>query len=413
MKDKSILEQALLQINTIEEATQKNAKGILRSVMKEELNDFMKQEDESSDDDEEGVNAPESSGDEEIGGNSDEELPGEGDEEGNEELPGDEELPGEGDEEGDEELPGDEEFDDDFGDDFGDDDDVIDATEFPEDEVIKVFKAMKPEDGIIVKKEGNKLEVSDEDNQYIIKLDEQEGALAGLKVGNKKSKKEVSETEIDEEDETIYEIELGDEDDETQGAPIEATEQVAKGSPVGSKSYHDKESEPFTSTKKTKNVEQELPEASRTIGNGVRPPAQKTKFKSGRYDMMNEQITTLKKQNDEYKKALVMFKEKLNEVAVFNANLAYATRLFTEGTTTKAEKIEILKRFDTISSIKQSKNLYEQIKTELGAKKPITETVENKLNVTPKKSTSEILKESKQYENPQFKRMKELMNKMK
>jgi hypothetical protein len=407
MKEKSILEQALLQINTIEEATQKNAKGILRSVMKEELNDLMQEEDENPDDEEEGVDTP--ADDEGI----DDELPGEGEEEGDDtddeeiddEMPTDDELPGE-----------EEEEDDDL--DFGDED-VIDATEFPEDEVIKVFKAMKPEDGIIVKKDGNKLEVSDEDNQYIIKLDEQKGALKGLSIdGGKKSKKNV--TEIDEEDETIYEIELDDEEDDTiyeielddnmQDTPIEATEQVKKGSPVGSKNYHDKESKPFNCTKKTN---QELPEAARTIGNGVRPPAQKTKFKAGRYDMMNEQIKTLKKQNDEYKKALVMFKEKLNEVAVFNANLAYATRLFTEGTTTKTEKIEILKRFDTISTIKESKNLYEQIKTELGTKKPITEKVENKLNVTPKKSTSEILNEVKQYENPQFKRMKELMSKIK
>ena len=48
-----------------------------------------------------------------------------------------------------------------------------------------------------------------------------------------------------------------------------------------------------------------------------------------------------------YKKALVLFKEKLNEVAVFNANLAYATRLFTEHSTTKSEKLNILKRFDS------------------------------------------------------------------
>ncbi len=34
--------------------------------------------------------------------------------------------------------------------------------------------------------------------------------------------------------------------------------------------------------------------------------------------------------------------EKLNEVAVFNSNLAYATRLFTEHTTTKQEKINLL-----------------------------------------------------------------------
>ena len=39
MSEKSILEQALLQINTLEEAVKQNAKGILASTMKEELSD--------------------------------------------------------------------------------------------------------------------------------------------------------------------------------------------------------------------------------------------------------------------------------------------------------------------------------------------------------------------------------------
>ena len=61
--------------------------------------------------------------------------------------------------------------------------------------------------------------------------------------------------------------------------------------------------------------------------------------------------------NEEYRKALNIFRTKLNEVAVFNSNLAYATRLFTEHTTTKQEKINILKRFDNVETIKESKNL--------------------------------------------------------
>jgi hypothetical protein len=121
----------------------------------------------------------------------------------------------------------------------------------------------------------------------------------------------------------------------------------------------------------------------------------------------------LKKQNAEYKKALVMFKDKLNEVAVFNANLAYATRLFTEHSTTKTEKMEILKRFDTISSITESKNLYTAIKTELGSKKTVTESVAEKITSSPSTSSSEVLAESKVYEAPQFARMKDLMRKIK
>jgi len=129
---------------------------------------------------------------------------------------------------------------------------------------------------------------------------------------------------------------------------------------------------------------------------------------------MNEEVDNLKKQNAEYKKALVLFKEKLNEVAVFNANLAYATRLFTEHSTTKQEKLNILKRFDSISTINESKNLYNSIKAELDTKKPVTESVVEKIANTPSSSSSqEMLAESKAYENPQFRRMKDLMSKLK
>jgi hypothetical protein len=136
-------------------------------------------------------------------------------------------------------------------------------------------------------------------------------------------------------------------------------------------------------------------------------------FAGNKREAVNEEVQTLKKQNAEYKKALLLFKDKLNEVAVFNANLAYATRLFTEHSTTKTEKLDILKRFDTISTINESKNLYNSIKTELGSKKSVTESVVEKIASTPSTSSTEVLSESKVYEAPQFARMKDLMKKLK
>jgi hypothetical protein len=62
----------------------------------------------------------------------------------------------------------------------------------------------------------------------------------------------------------------------------------------------------------------------------------------------------------------------------------------------------------------ESKNLYNSIKSELGTKKPVTESVVEKISNTPTTSSStEVLSESKAYENPQFKRMKDLMAKLK
>jgi predicted nuclease with TOPRIM domain len=134
---------------------------------------------------------------------------------------------------------------------------------------------------------------------------------------------------------------------------------------------------------------------------------------------VNEEVSLLRQKNEEYKNALDVFRNKLTEVAVFNSNLAYATRLFTEHSTTKQEKINILRRFDNVETIKESKNLYKQIKEELGTSVVNESTnlnesvVERKVSNTINTGSSTNLIESTTYENPQFMRMKDLMNKIK
>jgi hypothetical protein len=252
---------------------------------------------------------------------------------------------------------------------------------------------MKPEDGIVVKKDGDNVELDLGDDEYIIKLDGEDDLDEESVPMSDEMSPEMDEmgSEEGEEEETIYEIELGDEDD-ADSEKVEATEEEEEDS-----------------------KEIEATEAARTQANDVRGegPRQGMKFKAGRPEL-NEEVETLKKQNAEYKKALVLFKEKLNEVAVFNANLAYATRLFTEHSTTKQEKLNILKRFDSVSTMNESKGLFNTIKSELGTKKPVTESVVEKISNTPSTSSSqEVLSESKAYEAPQFKRMRDLMSKIK
>jgi len=133
------------------------------------------------------------------------------------------------------------------------------------------------------------------------------------------------------------------------------------------------------------------------------------------YNLLKEEVETLKVKNSDYRKALTTFRDKLNEVGVFNSNLAYVTRLFTEHSTTKQEKINILKRFDGVNTLKSSKGLYKVIKEALSQKvvkqtKTISESVQ-KITKTP--TSGGKLLESKVYENPQFSRMKDLMSKIK
>jgi hypothetical protein len=419
MSEKSILEQALLQVQNLEEAVKQNAKGILASTMKEELKDLLKEslEEEDETTTEEEVAKPEEEAEQDVTAD-DEDTDDESEEDVDTDVDTDMDLDNTDDSTDDVESDVDADVDmDDMDtetdldtdmesmDDEGsmDDEDVMDMTSASDDEVLKVFKAMKPEDGIVVKKDGNNVEFGDGEDEYIIKLDGEDSDMgADMDMADDvdsdvDSDLDEMDTEVDEEwkeedemssddqeEETIYEIELDEEEEEEELKKVEATEAArTKSNPHGNK-------------------------------NGMKRAGLPSKkmYKAG--STINEEVETLKKQNAEYKKALVLFKDKLNEVAVFNANLAYATRLFTEHSTTKQEKLNILKRFDTVSTMNESKGLFNTIKTELGSKTTVTESVATKISNTPSTSSStEVLSESKAYENPQFSRIKEMMRKIK
>jgi hypothetical protein len=414
MSEKSILENALLQVQTLEEAVKQNAKGILASTMKQELNDLLK---ESLEEEEEEVKDTEmseqpDSDEEETDDMSDEEANAD-DAENVDDL--DNEDPTKGidsldSEEGGEELPATDDseeepsLDDELSlggeESMDDEDDFMDMTGASDDEVLKVFKAMKPEDGIVVKKDGDNVEMSTGEDEYIIKLDGEEETEVEDEMGMDMD--EMSDDTMDSEgteEETLYEIELDEEEEEE-----------SKEGEMSEEEDSDVEKVEATEAARTKSN----PHGNKGGANRAGLPSKKTyKAGSGVFGI-NEEVETLKKQNAEYKKALVLFKEKLNEVAVFNANLAYATRLFTEHSTTKQEKLNILKRFDSVSTMNESKGLFNTIKSELGTKTTVTETVVEKISNTPSTSSSQqVLAEAKAYENPQFKRMKDLMGKIK
>lgn len=416
MSEKTILEQALLQVQTLEEAVKQNAKGILASTMKQELSDLLKEsleeeekveestevsEEEAMEPKEEEKDMSEQPEDED----SDDEVAD--DDESEDDSENDDTLDNEDPSKGIDTMDSDDEMDDMPASDElpADDDDVMDMTSASDEEVLKVFKAMKPEDGIVVKKDGDNVSFEDGNDEYIIKLDQEGDESMEEESHMEEESWNEEEAPMGEdssvEEESLYEIELDEEEKE---------DDVKEEKEVKEEKDEEKESEKVEATEaaRTKwNIHGDKGEAKRA---GLKS---KKVFKAGS-GALNEEVENLKKQNAEYKKALVLFKEKLNEVAVFNANLAYATRLFTEHSTTKQEKLNILKRFDSVSTLNESKNLFNTIKTELGSKTTVTETVVEKISTTPQTSSSqEVLAEAKAYENPQFKRMKDLMSKIK
>jgi len=131
--------------------------------------------------------------------------------------------------------------------------------------------------------------------------------------------------------------------------------------------------------------------------------------------ILNESVSTFKSENEELKAnqekmvdALKQFRNKLQEVAVFNSNLTYAVRLFTEQSTTKNEKQEVLKRLDSAKSLKESQSIYKQLVKEFSnTKAPIKESIDEKLNKTSSSGSAQI-SEQTVFVHPELQNMKKL-----
>lgn len=467
--NKSVLEQALLEAQQLEEAVKSNAKGILAATMKQEIEELVKEslteqeEDDFVEDNEEIEFDGEDFDDEEY-----EDLE---DEVSVDELPDEEQAMVSMDVDADEPL---------------------DLTFASDEEVLKVFKSMGTEDGIVVTQDGDTIDIEDQEAGTEYKIELAENKLRGLPLineGHHKSDEQyesVIEDESDDEmlegmnkdmyeydDEPVYEIELGDDDatveelDEmgydsrldaslgmTDGPESSKTQSYAsrrRESEGMEKRFHKPK---FSSNRhseqhmeeggmykgdqyenhETYGNEQDMEEASRTYGFGSKsgrglrkaitpnrnyeyPMNESTKKHVNNIirtaKQLQEENQAYKEKNKEYRQALRLFREKLNEVAVFNSNLAYSTKLFTENTTTKKEKINILRRFDNVKSLNESKNLFSNINQELSSKvNKLNESVQKTITKTPSGGSSINLIETKTYENPQIARMKDIMSKL-
>jgi len=441
-KKKSIIEESLLEFKTIEDALKANTKEILASTMKEEIEKVVREsleeqeeveDNEAEDQDvdmEMSVDAEEAEetedGLEDLEldmADADAEAEEMDDEEDAElELPMDD-MEGEepemelGDAEGMLASLGDMEMDMDGEEPEMDMDmdDELDLTMASDDEVLKVFKKMGDEDEIEVVK----------DEEGISLKDNQTGAEYYIKESEELEEEEMCEgagcsemTEEEMEEETIYEVEL-DEDmyeaymdeskDMEEGEEI-SEEEVAEGDEMKEEEEPIEEDKQKRHQKSGKQRYHGAKSGSDQLGES-RKSRRPSNVRKESYEKLLKEYDELKSKNGEYKEALKVFKTKINEVALFNQNLAHVTKLFTEHSTTKKEKMAILGRFDEIETIKESKTLYKNIAGELTEKAPITESVDKKVNKTIDSSKSN-LNESTAYVDPQINKIKDLMNRI-
>jgi len=446
MKSKSIIEEALLEAKQIENAVKSNAKEILSSTMKDEIGALVKESIRLKEDEDEDTEDPNE--DDETDTDVDDETDDEAEDAETEvDLDTDDEVdtPFATDDEVEDTVDDTEELEDESDDftepSFETDDDTIDMTGASDDEVLKVFKAMGDEDGIFAVKDGDNINFKDENagSEYQIKLDsddEMEESVLDDEDGNmfeiemdedesleegksgkiflpknkiKMNRKSVKEDEA-EMDEMMYEIEVDDDEEDN-------IEESKSGKFILPKNKIKMNRKEVKETVRTHAMLRKSPNAK--LASAPEKENAKSRFRPAVKESVDLKTGSVIKENrelkskiNEYKEALSFFRTKLSEIALFNSNLAYATKLFTEHSTTKDEKMQILKRFDSVGDSKQSKVLYRTIKEELAGKPVTKETVAEQATKSPDTASSTILNENKVYVDPQFSRMKEIMDKI-
>lgn len=143
----------------------------------------------------------------------------------------------------------------------------------------------------------------------------------------------------------------------------------------------------------------------------IKKPTTKAAYTNGAVDeSIKRQVNKIYKENRELKKALGEFKKTLSEAAVTNVNLGQIIRLISENSTTRDEKQEIISRFGKdVKTVEESKKLYETISRELKGKEKMSITESAPLSAV----NSKQINETKIYQSPEIEKMLDLMDRMK
>lgn len=315
--------------------------------------------------------------------------------------------------------------------------------------VAKVFKLLNDDDQVVVKQDGDKLNIVDNEagTEYVIEL-------------NPDSDDEFEDEDMFEENtdmlgdlmtDSLNEEDLGYTDNYqnkdvfkglSMSEPSKSGKSWSKGVPTGtSKPWAGKgKSDPFTKTAGKSetlyeidmNGMSELDENSTTVStSGMRqtvgsptsgprmkyaPQVSKQLKAAGNKTVQAESLNKILKtakeiqnENKELKSVLGKFKTALQEAVLVNVNLGNITKLMVENTTTQEEKRNIVERFSNeVKTVEQSKALYESIKRDF-AKENKTVVLEKQMNV----NGSSVINETKVYQSAEVKGILDLMNRMK
>ena len=240
---KSLVEEALLQMKNLEEVVAENAKGILASTMKGEIAELVKEslkkETDEQEEDEMGI---EMDSMDDMGDEDEMEIDMDMDDEDDMDV---------------EDMDMDMEMDFDMD---SEDEQPIDLTNASDEEILKVFKSMGDEDGIIVKKDNNQITLEDEeeDSEYIIQLegDMEDGIMdeEDMEGMEMEEAEELSDDELDTMMSDIFGSEMEEEmyeEDMEESYEMEEEEHMEEGDVVYEITMDDDEDESVNENKFT------------------------------------------------------------------------------------------------------------------------------------------------------------------
>lgn len=443
----SALEQALFESNEILKAVEENAKNMLLSQMKPDLAKAIRESLEGDDDD--NADAYDNSTDDSsetpaIGGD---ETPDFG---GADETPADDAAPefgGEAEPAADDAAP-------EGGDEFGDaapaapamggepDGDEMDLTGASDEEVISVFKKLGDDAEIEVVPMGNNaFSVKDANgSEVIVKINEGEEDVVGsspagnVSVYKDPKKVKVAGSVLENEEDVVGSSPAGNVSVYKDPKKVNVAGSILEDEPVEEDdkySFMDEEEEEeketvFEVDLSTEPVDEEdkIDEVARTHADGrkqerkpegffnyaasrLRPAERASVNEASANDKAllkeaEEKTTKLISENKvltedlaQHKTVLRQLREALDTVGMMNTNLAHVNSLFTKYATTSDEKAEIIKRFDSVETLKESKTLYKTISGELkSGKTTVNETIESVITDKVSGNTGEQLLES-------------------
>ena len=294
-----------------------------------------------------------------------------------------------------------------------------DLTGMDSEDVIKVLRVMKPEDGVrVVKNNDGTIELTDEENdtEYVIEIGDDDIDVDVIRDEDNDDEEDVFDIEVDECGDAPMmnegEVDLGYTDNYQNVTAMtmdpddgEKTRKWNAGTPTGNgKRWVGNSGDMSPYNKKVNesdepivevvldDAEENLQEKAESVANGSRTAqdlhhdedinavprhsrkrqnSKNATDKSSANEAFKRKVNAVLKENQQLKAIAEQIKNRLNEACVINASLGKIIKLVTENTTTRDEKINIVNRFNDVKTVKEGKALYEAIEKELKNSHPI------------------------------------------